>query len=613
MNRITKEEIQRRIDEKFGDDYVIVGDAFGMTKDITILHKKCGSTWTQQPYNFLKGIGCAICNKKEQYNKLSFKEFENRMFERFGDQYTLLEYSSLREPFVIRHNFFYTSHGKKVMCNHQDTITDGINFLKRHGRRTFCKYCKGHKIFKNIDDEYKNSVKFCVYIHLNKINKKIYIGITSQLFKERWNKGNGYFGNSYFYNAIKKDSWEIFNHYAYLNEQWVEVFEDENEKKSYTLSLKEALDMEEHLIDVCRKKYGNENVYNISDGGEGITGVREKVVLQFNINGEFINRFDSGRIASAETGISYGTIMNCCNHRSKSAGEFLWKFYDDETELIIPQNIIKKNIEVHQYDLQGNYIATFPSIKIASTKLGISDSQISSSCKSEITAGGYQWKRSDSDKIIKPIEKIHYSKRKVYQYDLNGKYIKMYETMTDAENKNGAPAIWNCCNNLQAQSGGYIWLYDKNDLSLHLDMIKNKRNVNQLNVFKYDLHGNVLAKYDSVKSCAKDNNVDRNTISRCCNEQTVVCNGHIYLYGDADYKEKLKRKINIINNGYFNKLHNRKKVAKYDPRTMKVIKIYDSIKEAAFDNNLKSSTSIVACCNGRAKKASGYVWKYVEQ
>lgn len=613
MPKITKKEIQNRIQKKFGKDYIIIGDTNGMESDATFKHLKCGREWKQYPQNFLKGIGCIECNKQSQYNKLSFKEFEARISDKYGDQYTLLDYKSLREPFRVRHNFFYTTTGSKVICNHEDVLTDGLNFLKRHGRRTFCKYCKGHQIFKNVDIEFKNSVKFCVYIHLNVDNQKKYIGITSQLFQDRWNKGNGYFGNNYFYNAIKKYGWDKFKHYAYLSEKWQEVFEEEDTKSSYSLSLKEALDMEEKLIDICRKKYGKENIYNISAGGEGITGVNDKAVLQFTSSGDFLNKYTSAKNASIETNISYGSITQCCTHKSKSAGGYLWKYLDDVTELLIPNNIVKKNIEILQYDINGDYIATYPSIKSASEKLGISKSQISLSCKNEeMLAGGFQWKKANSDKKIIQINKINYYKRQVYQYDLSGNYIATYDSISKAEKESCSSAIWNSCNNLQAQSGGYIWLYDKNDLFLHLDMIRNKRNVNQLNVYKYDLQGNLLEKYNSVKSCAKANNVDRNTISRCCNEQTVVCNGYIYLHEDSDYEEKLKRKINIINNGYYDNLNNRKKVAKCDINTKEIIKIYNSVRKAAHDNNIKSSSGIIACCKGRVKTASGYIWKYID-
>lgn len=51
---------------------------------------------------------------------------------------------------------------------------------------------------------------YTVYKHTNKINGKVYIGITSQNVKRRWQNGAGYYG-TYFYNAIKK-IWLEFVH-----------------------------------------------------------------------------------------------------------------------------------------------------------------------------------------------------------------------------------------------------------------------------------------------------------------------------------------------------------------------------------------------------------------
>lgn len=52
----------------------------------------------------------------------------------------------------------------------------------------------------------------CVYIHTNKTNGKVYIGITGRNPLERWNNGKGYKLNPYFWKAIKKYGWNGFNH-----------------------------------------------------------------------------------------------------------------------------------------------------------------------------------------------------------------------------------------------------------------------------------------------------------------------------------------------------------------------------------------------------------------
>ena len=53
---------------------------------------------------------------------------------------------------------------------------------------------------------------YYVYLHINKINNMIYIGITSMSPKKRWENGNGYRNNEHFYRAIKKYGWGNFKH-----------------------------------------------------------------------------------------------------------------------------------------------------------------------------------------------------------------------------------------------------------------------------------------------------------------------------------------------------------------------------------------------------------------
>lgn len=52
---------------------------------------------------------------------------------------------------------------------------------------------------------------YLVYIHTNKTNGKSYIGITNRKPGQRWENGNGYYGQP-FYRAIRKYGWENFEH-----------------------------------------------------------------------------------------------------------------------------------------------------------------------------------------------------------------------------------------------------------------------------------------------------------------------------------------------------------------------------------------------------------------
>ena len=54
---------------------------------------------------------------------------------------------------------------------------------------------------------------WCIYKHTNKTNGKVYIGQTCQKPEDRWQCGNGYTHNPYFYAAIRKYDWQTgFTH-----------------------------------------------------------------------------------------------------------------------------------------------------------------------------------------------------------------------------------------------------------------------------------------------------------------------------------------------------------------------------------------------------------------
>lgn len=54
---------------------------------------------------------------------------------------------------------------------------------------------------------------YTVYQHKNKINGKIYIGITSRIPEDRWGKdGRCYKSSPHFYSAIQKYGWDNFEH-----------------------------------------------------------------------------------------------------------------------------------------------------------------------------------------------------------------------------------------------------------------------------------------------------------------------------------------------------------------------------------------------------------------
>ena len=96
---------------------------------------------------------------------------------------------------------------------------------------------------------------YCVYMHINKINNKKYIGITCQLPKYRWDSGYGYQGQELFWNAIQKYGWENFEHHI--------LFENLTETEAKQIEIN--LIKEYHTCVLDEDCWG----YNLTRGGEG--------------------------------------------------------------------------------------------------------------------------------------------------------------------------------------------------------------------------------------------------------------------------------------------------------------------------------------------------------
>ena len=95
---------------------------------------------------------------------------------------------------------------------------------------------------------------YTVYQHKNKINGKVYIGITSQKPEQRWRNGEGYKSSPHFYSAIQKYGWDNFEH----NILFVELTKEQACLKEQEL-IKEFNSM--------NREYG----YNSTSGGDIFT------------------------------------------------------------------------------------------------------------------------------------------------------------------------------------------------------------------------------------------------------------------------------------------------------------------------------------------------------
>ena len=92
---------------------------------------------------------------------------------------------------------------------------------------------------------------YCIYMHKNKVNNKVYIGQTCQSPERRWGKnGINYYRQKKFWNAIEKYGWDNFEHLILYTH----------------LTLEQANQLEEQLI-AKYKSMDDAYGYNLKAGG----------------------------------------------------------------------------------------------------------------------------------------------------------------------------------------------------------------------------------------------------------------------------------------------------------------------------------------------------------
>lgn len=188
------------------------------------------------------------------------------------------------------------------------------------------------------------SETFTVYMHINKVNGKRYVGITHfENLNRRWSNGKGYFRNKHFSDAIKKYGWDNFEHQIIA----------ENLPKDIACAMEKVLI---YKYETQNKEKG----YNITDGGEYFRHSPEsKALMSKNRKGKGLRKFseehkrklsenhgggsEAKKVVCVETGKIFESIndaaksigknkkmiSNCCRNipHYNTAGGYHWQFY----------------------------------------------------------------------------------------------------------------------------------------------------------------------------------------------------------------------------------------------------------------------------------------------
>lgn len=124
--------------------------------------------------------------------------------------------------------------------------------------------------------------------------------------------------------------------------------------------------------------------------------------------------------------------------------------------------------------------------------------------------------------------------RKVDQYDLQGNFIKTWDSIVDAENELHVRGISSCCNDdnhVVKTVGGYIWRYFGDELTEeHINWCN--RNKRSRYIVQYSLSGEPICIFDGITKAELETGINHSNISACCSGRKRTAGGFIWKYYD---------------------------------------------------------------------------------
>lgn len=197
----------------------------------------------------------------------------------------------------------------------------------------------------------------------------MYIGLTHASLNKRCGlNGGGYKKQPIFYHAIQKYGWDNFTHEilfdglskeeAQILEQiQIALYESTDRNKGYNMQIggectqlgrkfpgkKSETQFKKGNIpwnkgkNVLSEAQINENITRLAKFNKGkkhsdewkqkiSKSHKKKPVDRYDLEGNYIDSFESCKIASILTGVSYSGVGACAGGKRKTAGGYVWKF-----------------------------------------------------------------------------------------------------------------------------------------------------------------------------------------------------------------------------------------------------------------------------------------------
>ena len=344
---------------------------------------------------------------------------------------------------------------------------------------------------------------------------------------------------------------------------------DSSTEASKVLSKTKKSNLSGNILQVCRKKVNTiggfvwmfKEEYETIKDEDGNVDIQylnlDKYlygIVQLDLEGNFVKEYESIEdLKKSFSSVSH--ILSCCKGSRRKAFNYRWVYKIDYINNNVPSinfNKNRKSREIVQFDLEGNFIKEWDSIKSATVSLSLSkssDEGIRLCCNGDKkSASGFLWCwKSDyidnpniRRKAIKNSNKPRL--QKIVQLDLEGNFIKEWNNLTEIQNslKIDRHCISKVCKNKSYIYRDYIWMYKKDYNPKQLINIdtKNGLNKNKKSVCQLDLEGNFIKEWDSITDVDKfyENMNNRPLKYILCNKKEGIFMGYRWIRKD-DYLE----------------------------------------------------------------------------
>ena len=170
------------------------------------------------------------------------------------------------------------------------------------------------------------------------------------------------------------------------------------------------------------KKYSSLNIDDFNNKTQNI------MVYIYDLNYNYIKSFNSIMDCCRELNICLEQARRSIRLQYKAKGFYISDILYDKLPKIKQEKLVG---DIHQYDLEGNYIKSYSSISEAQKETGITLKNLNQYIKNTGYYKGFQWRRGDFLESI-PKYKVKSTPKKVGQYTMDGVLVKIFNTVREA-------------------------------------------------------------------------------------------------------------------------------------------------------------------------------------